>query len=97
MIEPNQDSRFQLECRSFIIAPVTFLRWILTRNYRALSKGNRGSSSGFLNIVMELKKCCNHGFLIKHPEDSETETAQERLQVQLTEMCGNWKTVIWSL
>ncbi|KAM7414528.1 hypothetical protein PAMA_019374 [Pampus argenteus] len=57
-----------------------FYKWILTRNYKALSKGNRGSSNGFLNIVMELKKCCNHSFLIKHPEDVETETAQEHLQ-----------------
>uniref|UniRef100_A0A673G8K7 Chromodomain-helicase-DNA-binding protein 2-like n=1 Tax=Sinocyclocheilus rhinocerous TaxID=307959 RepID=A0A673G8K7_9TELE len=40
-----------------------FYKWILTRNYKALSKGTRGSSSGFLNIVMELKKCCNHEHL----------------------------------
>uniref|UniRef100_A0A4W4GJT2 DNA helicase n=1 Tax=Electrophorus electricus TaxID=8005 RepID=A0A4W4GJT2_ELEEL len=57
-----------------------FYKWILTRNYKALSKGTRGSSSGFLNIVMELKKCCNHGFLIKQPEDGESEIPQEHLQ-----------------
>ncbi|XP_060891211.1 chromodomain-helicase-DNA-binding protein 2 isoform X2 [Labrus mixtus] len=57
-----------------------FYKWILTRNYKALSKGTRGSSSGFLNIVMELKKCCNHSFLIKQPEDVECETQQEHLQ-----------------
>ncbi|XP_044212192.1 chromodomain-helicase-DNA-binding protein 2 isoform X2 [Thunnus albacares] len=57
-----------------------FYKWILTRNYKALSKGSRGSSAGFLNIVMELKKCCNHSFLIKQPEDGETETPQEHLQ-----------------
>ncbi|KAL4601687.1 chromodomain-helicase-DNA-binding protein 2-like [Arapaima gigas] len=57
-----------------------FYKWILTRNYKALAKGTRGSSSGFLNIVMELKKCCNHSFLIKQPEDSETLTQQEHLQ-----------------
>ncbi|KAM4572469.1 chromodomain-helicase-DNA-binding protein 2 isoform 2-T2 [Odontesthes bonariensis] len=56
-----------------------FYKWILTRNYKALSKGTRGSSSGFLNIVMELKKCCNHSFLIKQPEDVEVEV-QEHLQ-----------------
>ncbi|ETE65957.1 Chromodomain-helicase-DNA-binding protein 2, partial [Ophiophagus hannah] len=39
-----------------------YYKWILTRNYKALSKGTRGSTSGFLNIVMELKKCCNHFF-----------------------------------
>uniref|UniRef100_A0A671X663 Chromodomain helicase DNA binding protein 2 n=1 Tax=Sparus aurata TaxID=8175 RepID=A0A671X663_SPAAU len=57
-----------------------FYKWILTRNYKALSKGTRGSSSGFLNIVMELKKCCNHSFLIKQPEDGECETQAEHLQ-----------------
>uniref|UniRef100_A0A3P8UY20 Chromodomain helicase DNA binding protein 2 n=1 Tax=Cynoglossus semilaevis TaxID=244447 RepID=A0A3P8UY20_CYNSE len=57
-----------------------FYKWILTRNYKALSKGTRGSSSGFLNIVMELKKCCNHNFLIKQPEDGDTETQEEHLQ-----------------
>ncbi|KAM9754558.1 chromodomain-helicase-DNA-binding protein 2 isoform 5-T5 [Menidia menidia] len=56
-----------------------FYKWILTRNYKALSKGTRGSSSGFLNIVMELKKCCNHSFLIKQPEDGECEV-KEHLQ-----------------
>ncbi|XP_075945167.1 chromodomain-helicase-DNA-binding protein 2 isoform X2 [Anarhichas minor] len=57
-----------------------FYKWILMRNYRALFKGTRGSSSGFLNIVMELKKCCNHSFLIKQPEDVDGETQQEHLQ-----------------
>uniref|UniRef100_A0A665UVZ9 Uncharacterized protein n=1 Tax=Echeneis naucrates TaxID=173247 RepID=A0A665UVZ9_ECHNA len=57
-----------------------FYKWILTRNYKALAKGTRGSSAGFLNIVMELKKCCNHSFLIKQPEDGDTETQQEHLQ-----------------
>ncbi|XP_028307576.1 chromodomain-helicase-DNA-binding protein 2 isoform X2 [Gouania willdenowi] len=57
-----------------------FYKWILTRNYKALAKGTRGSSSGFLNIVMELKKCCNHSFLIKQPEDGEAETQLDHLQ-----------------
>lgn len=57
-------------------------RWILTRNYKALAKGTRGSSAGFLNIVMELKKCCNHSFLIKQPEDGDAETQLEHLQVR---------------
>ncbi|XP_039215293.1 chromodomain-helicase-DNA-binding protein 2 isoform X3 [Crotalus tigris] len=57
-----------------------YYKWILTRNYKALSKGTRGSTSGFLNIVMELKKCCNHCYLIKPPEENERENNQERLQ-----------------
>ncbi|XP_029430431.1 chromodomain-helicase-DNA-binding protein 2 isoform X2 [Rhinatrema bivittatum] len=57
-----------------------YYKWILTRNYKALSKGTRGSTSGFLNIVMELKKCCNHCYLIKAPEENERENRQENLQ-----------------
>ncbi|XP_042328509.1 chromodomain-helicase-DNA-binding protein 2 isoform X3 [Sceloporus undulatus] len=56
-----------------------YYKWILTRNYKALSKGTRGSTSGFLNIVMELKKCCNHCYLIKSPEENERENSQEML------------------
>uniref|UniRef100_H3BD82 Chromodomain helicase DNA binding protein 2 n=1 Tax=Latimeria chalumnae TaxID=7897 RepID=H3BD82_LATCH len=56
-----------------------YYKWILTRNYKALSKGTRGSTSGFLNIVMELKKCCNHCYLIKLPDENEKESRQENL------------------
>lgn len=59
------------------------IRWILTRNYKALSKGTKGSTSGFLNIMMELKKCCNHCYLIKPPEDNEFLNRAEALQVCL--------------
>ncbi|KAM7285865.1 chromodomain-helicase-DNA-binding protein 1-like, partial [Ixodes scapularis] len=45
-----------------------YYKWILTKNYKALSKGVKGSSSGFINIMMELKKCCNHAVLIRPPE-----------------------------
>lgn len=61
----------------------SLIRWILTRNYKALSKGTKGSTSGFLNIMMELKKCCNHCYLIKPPEDNEFLNRAEALQVFL--------------
>ncbi|XP_058279853.1 chromodomain-helicase-DNA-binding protein 1-like isoform X2 [Hirundo rustica] len=57
-----------------------YYKWILTRNYKALSKGSKGSTSGFLNIMMELKKCCNHCYLIKPPDDNEFYNKQEALQ-----------------
>lgn len=60
---------------------VFMIRWILTRNYKALSKGTKGSTSGFLNIMMELKKCCNHCYLIKPPDDDDTLNKAEALQV----------------
>ncbi|XP_063679146.1 chromodomain-helicase-DNA-binding protein 1-like isoform X2 [Bolinopsis microptera] len=36
-----------------------YYRWILTRNFSALSK-EKGSNQSLMNIMMELKKCCNH-------------------------------------
>ncbi|KAF3702432.1 Chromodomain-helicase-DNA-binding protein 1 [Channa argus] len=57
-----------------------YYKWILTRNYKALSKGTKGSTSGFLNIMMELKKCCNHCYLIKPPDDNEFLNKAEALQ-----------------
>ncbi|XP_047228458.1 chromodomain-helicase-DNA-binding protein 1 isoform X1 [Girardinichthys multiradiatus] len=57
-----------------------YYKWILTRNYKALNKGTKGSTSGFLNIMMELKKCCNHCYLIKPPDDNESFNKTEALQ-----------------
>ena len=44
-------------------------RWILTKNYKALSKGLKGNTGSFINIVMELKKCCNHASLTRPIEE----------------------------
>lgn len=63
-----------------------YYKWILTKNYNALRKGVKGSTSTFLNIVIELKKCCNHASLTK-PMDNDIQTAQtDELQVGL--LCG---------
>ncbi|XP_055853266.1 chromodomain-helicase-DNA-binding protein 1 [Episyrphus balteatus] len=45
-----------------------YYKWILTKNFNALRKGTKGSTSTFLNIVIELKKCCNHAALIRPSE-----------------------------
>ncbi|KAL7044593.1 hypothetical protein ACKWTF_001993 [Chironomus riparius] len=62
-----------------------YYKWILTKNFEALLKGRKGSSSSFLNIVIELKKCCNHAMLIKPIDDelppmSQEETLKEMLK-----------------
>lgn len=46
-----------------------YYKWILTKNYKALSKGVKGSLTGFANIMMELKKCCNHSTLVRPVDD----------------------------
>ncbi|GFU37045.1 chromodomain-helicase-DNA-binding protein 1 [Nephila pilipes] len=47
-----------------------FYRWILTKNYKALSKGLKGNIGSFCNIMMELKKCCNHAMLVRSVDNS---------------------------
>lgn len=56
-------------------------RWILSKNYKALSKGVKGSITGFINIMMELKKCCNHVWIVRSPDEKE-EQAKDKLQVK---------------
>jgi len=51
-------------------------RAVLSRNFRELTRGGRGGAAGkasLTNIIMELKKCCNHAHLI----DARVETAEE--------------------
>ncbi|KAL5484398.1 hypothetical protein EMCRGX_G020890 [Ephydatia muelleri] len=47
-------------------------RWILTKKYKALSRGVNRSITGFINIVMELKKCCNHTWIVREPDNQPT-------------------------
>lgn len=55
-------------------------RWILAKNYKALSRGVKGSITGFINIMMELKKCCNHVWIVRSPDEKE-EREKDKLQV----------------
>ena len=43
-----------------------FFRAILERNFEFLSKGTSGGNvPNLMNTMMELRKCCNHPYLIK--------------------------------
>ncbi|XP_055613161.1 chromodomain-helicase-DNA-binding protein 1-like [Uranotaenia lowii] len=65
-----------------------YYRWILTKNFDALRKGLKGSAGTFLNIVIELKKCCNHALLTR-PDEFETQTSnQDDRMVQLLKGSG---------
>lgn len=60
-----------------------FYRWILTKNFTALRKESKGSTNVFLNVIMQLRKCCNHSSLFEHPDSKMTHlaSAEEQLQV----------------
>ena len=50
------------ESNTILFPPRKFYKYILTKNFDALNA--RGSQQvSLLNIVMELKKCCNHPYL----------------------------------
>ena len=40
-----------------------YYRYILTRNFEALNARGGGNQVSLLNVVMDLKKCCNHPYL----------------------------------
>lgn len=62
----------QVSVLCLILTNVIVLRWILTKNYKALSKGLKGSTTSFVNIMMELKKCCNHASLTRPTDMPDT-------------------------
>ncbi|XP_053961263.1 chromodomain-helicase-DNA-binding protein 1 [Anastrepha ludens] len=69
-----------------------YYKWILTKNFDALRKGKKGSTSTFLNIVIELKKCCNHAALIR-PSEFELIGLQQEEALQ-TLLKGSGKLVL---
>ena len=58
-----------------------YYRHILTRNFRALIKNgsSKGRRSSFINILMELQKCCNHAHLTVSPDD-DRQKIEDKLQ-----------------
>ena len=56
-----------------------FYKLILTKNYKELLKGSKGNVSTFLNIMMELKKCSNHTYLIRRDDEKSAESRLENL------------------
>lgn len=40
-----------------------YYKYILTRNYEALNPKSGGQAVSLLNVMMDLKKCCNHPYL----------------------------------
>jgi len=44
-------------------------------------KGVKGSIGSFINLIMELKKCCNHAFLVRPPDASDENVELDRFEV----------------
>lgn len=65
-----------------------YYKWILTKNFDALLKGRKGSTSSFLNIVIELKKCCNHAALIKPADEERPPMSQDEALKEMLKGSG---------
>ena len=50
-----------------------YYKYILTRNFSALN-AHGGSQVSLLNIMMDLKKCCNHPYLFPTAQNVSTLT-----------------------
>uniref|UniRef100_H2YQ32 DNA helicase n=1 Tax=Ciona savignyi TaxID=51511 RepID=H2YQ32_CIOSA len=46
-----------------------FYRYILARNFKGLNSRGGANNSSLLNIMMDLKKCCNHPYLFNKPAE----------------------------
>lgn len=57
-------SELSLSFTRFFFSPRRkYYKFILTRNFEALNSKGGGNQVSLLNIMMDLKKCCNHPYL----------------------------------
>ncbi|CAF0825687.1 unnamed protein product [Brachionus calyciflorus] len=65
-----------------------YYKLILTKNYEAL-QSKQGGNQSLLNVVMQLKKCCNHPYLLQAAQDEAPLTANFMYEGSaLTKSCG---------
>lgn len=50
-------------CLSILSTCRKYYKFILTKNFEALNTKGGGNQVSLLNVVMDLKKCCNHPYL----------------------------------
>ncbi|XP_076818794.1 uncharacterized protein LOC143464735 isoform X2 [Clavelina lepadiformis] len=66
-LAPKQETIIEVELTNI---QKKYYRAILERNFEFLSKGAAGGNvPNLMNTMMELRKCCNHPYLIKGAED----------------------------
>eukprot|EP00026_Physarum_polycephalum_P000102 Phypoly_transcript_00102.p1 GENE.Phypoly_transcript_00102~~Phypoly_transcript_00102.p1 ORF type:complete len:2164 (+),score=408.47 Phypoly_transcript_00102:294-6785(+) len=87
-IAPKEETIVEVELTTL---QKKYYRAIYERNFTFLKKGNKSSNMpSLLNVMMELRKCCNHPYLIKGVEQNETEhlTSREQIYHKLIEASG---------
>jgi hypothetical protein len=70
-----------------------YYRAIYERNYNVLL-GKGGTLPSLMNIMMELRKCCNHPYLIKGVEDNVLGNSKDLAQINETLIQSSGKLVL---
>lgn len=73
------------------LAPIQkkYYKYILTRNFEALNAKGSGQQVSLVNIMMDLKKCCNHPYLFPTACEEAPKSAGGLYEIQaLTKACG---------
>ncbi|KAE9345020.1 Chromodomain-helicase-DNA-binding protein 7 [Phytophthora fragariae] len=70
-----------------------YYRAIFERNRSFLNMGATGTVANLVNVEMELRKCCNHPFLIRGVEDKECAGFDEQLRTKIL-IQASGKTVL---
>lgn len=66
-----------------------YYRAIFERNHSFLVQNLKGNIPKLMNIQMELRKCCNHPFLINGVETMEMETLEGKIEETANILSGN--------
>lgn len=70
-IAPKEETIIEVELTTI---QKKYYKAILERNFQHLNAGRtRAALPSLLNVMMQLRKCCNHPFLLKGVEDAELE------------------------
>lgn len=70
-----------------------YYRAIFERNRSFLNMGSTGTVANLVNVEMELRKCCNHPFLIRGVEEKETVHLDEQQRTKIL-IQASGKTVL---
>jgi hypothetical protein len=91
-IAPKEETIIEVE-----LTPIQkqYYRALLERNFGFLSRGGSKTTPRLMNTMMELRKCCNHPFLIKGAEETIlAEAAAQRMDAVTATVRGSGKLVL---
>jgi len=72
-----------------------FYRGVLERNFDNLIRGGKANNlPSLMNVMMQLRKCCNHPYLLQGVEESELQGITDPQQVHALLIAASGKLVL---